>query len=283
MRKFLIIAAVFSSIFIIEQAWAQDSNSFGEGLFENPFSFFHTEGKAFEFLLFVIGTAIYAVFVWYFYRFIARRDMLPKLFYPVTSGKNVSKVIIARDIAIYAVVFPVIIFLWFIVLAFFVYFMGVELTFDIAVFVSMSIIATVRIVTYYRDDAAKEIAKLIPYALLAFFLTSGAVYENPNFFTEKNFNSIPEKFVEHFEGIITAVLIITIFEYCFRFAFVVKRRFFPVFTKKLDDQLEEEIDDRIKIHYKKMDARDKKMDEKEKNLEKKFEEMMKKLKDSEKI
>jgi hypothetical protein len=147
--------------------------------------------------------------------------------------------------------------------------------FNIAIFVSMAIIGVVRILSYYREEAAKEVAKMIPYAILSFLLISAAVYANPNFFTEKQFSSIPQKFVEHFEGIIAALIIITVFEFTFRFAFIIKRKIWPVSEKKLEDEIEQEIDDRIKTHYKKME-------EKERNLENKFEEMMKKLKDSEK-
>jgi len=70
-----------------------------------------------------------------------------------------------------------------------------------------------------------------------------------------------------------ALIIVTVFEFTFRFGFIIKRRIWPVSEKKLEDEIEAEIDDRIKTHYKKME-------EKERNLEKKFEEMMKKLKDS---
>ena len=70
----------------------------------------------------------------------------------------------------------------------------------LAIFVSMAIIAVVRILSYYREDAAKEIAKMIPYAILAFFLTSAAVYEDPHFFTEKDIGSkmIPIPFLRKF-------------------------------------------------------------------------------------
>ena len=36
MKKLLLIAAIFSFMFIIEQAWAQDSDSMGEGFLDDP-------------------------------------------------------------------------------------------------------------------------------------------------------------------------------------------------------------------------------------------------------
>ena len=62
----------------------------------------------------------------------------------------------------------------------------------------------------------REIAKMIPYAILAFFLTSAAVYEDPNFFTEKDLGSLPSLFLESFEGIVFAVVVVSLFEYCFQ-------------------------------------------------------------------
>ena len=81
--------------------------------------------------------------------------------------------------------------------------------------------------------------------------------------------------MDNLEGILAAILLISVFEYSFRVGFIIKRRFLPVTEKKLEAEIEEKIDERLKIHFKKFE-------EKEKNLEKKFDEMIKKLKDSEK-
>jgi len=140
----------------------------------------------------------------------------------------------------------------------------------LAIFVSMAIIAVVRILAYYREDASKEIAKMIPYAILAFFLTSAAVYENPHFFTEKDIGSIPSNFMENIEGIVLAVVVVSIFEYAFRISFIIKRRFWPVSDKILKDEIEKEVEGITKAHFKKLE-------EKEKELEKKLEDIRKKL------
>jgi len=275
MRKFLIIVVIFSSMFIIDLAWAQDSKSGVTGFFEDPASHFLTqEGAGITFLLFVIGIAFYALFVWYFYRHISKRDLFPKFFYILEREETSSyakKVIFA---AIYIISFPIIIFLWFTVLAFFVYLIGEEMPMFLAIFVSMAIIAVVRILAYYREDASKEIAKMIPYAILAFFLTSAAVYEDPHFFTEKDIGSIPSQFMDNLEGIVLAVVVVSIFEYSFRIGFLIKRKIWPVSDKILEEEIENEVEGITKAHFKKLEG-------KEKELEKKLEEMMKKLKDSE--
>jgi len=286
---------IFASL-IIGQAQAQDSKSLGEGLFDEPFSFLQPDGSGFKFLLFVIGIAIYALFVWYFYRFISKRDLFPKLFYVISYKKeegHLSKAKLVGFAAVYIVTFPLIIFVWFTVLSFFVFLIAEGMPFFIAIFSSMAIIATVRILSYYREDAAKEVAKMIPYAILSFLLTSAAVYANPHFFTEQELGSIPSQFIDHFEGIVAAIIVISVFEYSFRIAFIVKRKFLPVSDKKLEEEIENEVEGITKAHFKKMEDKEKelgkkiesktlefkKMEDKEKELEKKLEEMLKKLKD----
>ena len=271
MRKFLIIAAIFSSMFIIDQAWAQNSESIGEGFFEDPASLFlKHDGSGITFLLFVIGIAIYALFVWYFYRYISKRDLFPKFFYILEKEEKSTKTKLVIFAGIYIFSFPIIIFLWFTVLAFFVYMIAEEMPMYLAIFVSMSIIAVVRILAYYREEAAKEIAKMIPYAILAFFLTSAAVYQDPHFFTEKDIGSIPSQFVESLEGIVFAVIVVTIFEFSFRIGFIIKRRLRPVADKILEEDIENQVKEISKAHFKKIQ-------DKERELEKKLEEIQKKI------
>ena len=271
MKKFFLIVAIFSFIFIIDQAWAQDSESFGKGFLEDPASYFlEADGSGITFLLFVIGIAIYALFVWYFYRYISKRDLFPKFFYILEKEENPTKAKIAISVAIYIVSFPIIIFIWFTVLAFFVYLVAEEMPMYLAIFVSMSIIAVVRILAYYREEASKEIAKMIPYAILAFFLTSAAVYQDPNFFTEKDIGSVPLEFIENLEGIVFAVVVISIFEYSFRIGFIIKRRLRPAADKILEEDIEKQVEGISKAHFKKIQ-------DKEKELEKKLEEIQKKI------
>ena len=267
----ILFGVIFISLTSSEQSWAQDS-TLSEGLVQKLFS---EESKVVPFFLFIIGIGIYSIFVWYFYRFISKRDCLPAFFYPlsVKHKPEIKKIVIASISQ--AVVFPIIIFVWFIVLAFFIFLISKEMPFEIALFVSMAIIAVVRILSYYREDAAKEVAKMIPYAILSVLLTSAALYSDPNFFSEKQLSSIPDNFVEHFEQIITAIIVVTIFEYVFRLSFMVKRKLLPISDKILEEEIENQVESIVKAHFEKME-------EQETHLRKKLEELMQKLKDYEK-
>lgn len=268
----IVFGVFFISVDSFEQAWAQDS-TFAQDLIES--TFLSEDSKIFPFLLFVIGIAIYSLFVWSFYHFISKRDFLPKSFYPASVGDMVKPKLLVLSGAAYLVIFPAITFVWFIVLAFFVFLISKDMPFEVALFVSMSIIAVVRILSYYKEAASSEIAKMIPYAILSFLLTSAAVYADPNFFTEKQLNSIPVKFMESLGGILSAMAVVTIFEFGFRIAFIIKRRFLPVHEKILEEKLETEVEAITKAHFQKMEN-------KEKELENKIDELIKKLKNVEK-
>jgi hypothetical protein len=274
----IIFGVVLISTNSFELSWAQDPESFGKGVLDDPVTFFHPEERGFAFLMFIIGIALYSLFVWYFYRFISQRDLFPRLFSLIfchKQGENPSKIMHVVFAAAYAILFPLVIFLWFVPLSFFLFLIGENMPFEMALFVSLAIIGVVRILTYYREEAAKEVSKMIPYAILSFFLTSLAVFANPNFFTEKHAQSIPSQFIDNFEGIVAAILIITIFEFGFRIAFIIKRRFLPVSDKILEDEIETEVESITKAHFKKMEN-------KEKELEDKIDRLVKKLKDAEK-
>jgi hypothetical protein len=115
---------------------------------------------------------------------------------------------------------------------------------------------------------------MIPYAILSFVLTSVAIYSTPNFFTDKELTSIPTLFLEHYEGILAAVLLVSIFEYSFRVAFLVKRKFLPVADEKLEETIESEVKEITKVHFKKMEDKEKEL---EKKIENKILEFKKKI------
>ena len=51
--------------------------------------------------------------------------------------------------------------------------------------------------------------------------------------------------MENIEGIIAAILLISAFEFSFRIAFTVKRKFIPQLGKKIEEEFEEGIDEGV--------------------------------------
>jgi len=285
---------IFISIILFEEAWAANATTFKE-LKDNPSEAFLTaDGKGIAFFAFIAGIAIYSLFVWYFYRFISKRNALTIFFRNYEKHENQSKTTLIIHSIIYVILFPIVIFVWFTVLAFFIYIVADGMPLFIAIFISMTIIAVVRILSYYREDAAKEVAKMIPYAILSFLLTSVAIYANPNFLLDKDLHIAPSTFIANIEEIIIAVLFVSAIEFTFRTLWYVKRRFIPVVEKILEEDIESEVKEITKVHFKKMEDKEKwlekkleektlefkKIEDQQKELENKLKELQKKSNDS---
>ena len=270
MKKSLFILIAFLSIFTIDQIYAQEKESLEKEFMSDPIEFYNIEGRGMAFLLFIAGVAIYSIFVWYFYRFISRRELIPIRLLKEKDGELSIKSVIKYAIA-YVTLFPLIIFVWFFVLGYFIFIVAQDMPIHLSFFISMAIIGVVRIVSYFREEASKEVAKMIPYAMLSIFLTSAVVYTNPNFIEGDELLEGLTLFTESPETIIPYVASVVMFEWAFRIIFIVKRKIFPVHEKKLKKEIEDEIDERFNIHYKKIEKN-------EKEIEKRFDEIVKELK-----
>ena len=290
----ILFGVIMISMISFEQAWAANATTFKE-IRENPAeAFLSTDGTGIAFFTFIAGISIYALFVWYFYRFISKRAAITKIIRRFSKKENRTRTTRIIEAIIYFILFPIIIFIWFSFLAFFIFIIAEEMPFHIAIFVSMTIIAVVRMLSYYKEDAAKEVAKMIPYAILGFLLTSVAIYTNPNFFQDKEIIAIPNTFLANMEEILTAVFFVTAIEFTCRFLWGIKRKYRPVVEEKLEDEIEDEVKEITKVHFKKMEDKEKwlekkleektlefkKIEDQQKELENKFKELQKKSNDS---
>ncbi|MBT8252086.1 MAG: hypothetical protein KJO99_04560 [Nitrosopumilus sp.] len=210
-----------------------------------------------DLLFYSAGMVVYGVFIWNFYRFIARREMIPLTIKKYeTDGKKITSIIVY--IFKYVFVFPLVVLVWFVVYSTFLFFMAPDLPRDIVFLVVISLVVTVRISAYYKEDLAKDFAKLIPFALLGIFLTSNV------FFTTEQVIDRLDNFIPFIGKIIGFVIYAIIVEAALRVLFLIKRKILPVAEAKLEEQIEKQIDEKIKIHVEKID-------EKHENLEKKIE------------
>jgi len=116
-------------------------------------------------ILFVIGMVVYSVFVFKFYKFIARRDV-----FKVSKGGGESAAHKVGYALEYLFLFPLIAFFWFFAIAVLLAMLSKVLTIGNIFMISMAMMATIRVAAYYREELARDISKLIPFALLAVFL-----------------------------------------------------------------------------------------------------------------
>jgi hypothetical protein len=127
-----------------------------------------------ELLVFTIGMLFYVVFVWFFYRNLSKRDL-----FTLNLGRdNFEKVGNALLYLLkYGIIFPFYVVLWFLILSGFLFVMAKEISVRQITLISIALVSTVRITSYLKEDLSHDLAKLIPLALLAIFLS------DPNFFS----------------------------------------------------------------------------------------------------
>tara|TARA_Y100000310_G_scaffold337427_1_gene424464 strand:+ start:18 stop:608 length:591 start_codon:yes stop_codon:yes gene_type:complete len=142
--------------------------------------------------LFVIGMVIYSLFVFKFYKFIARKDIFElnlnqyNKFEHAFMNKFLSTILYLVE---YVILFPVFVAFWFGILTILISFLS-EQAIESILLVSISLIGAVRVTSYYDEELSKDLAKMLPFALLGVFLLDvsnfsfhdwfGILYNLPN-------------------------------------------------------------------------------------------------------
>ena len=268
----IISQAAYGSNHNENQDWFQQlSNSDFSLSFESPEKYFEeittnlaAGSTIYDLTLYILGMVVYVIFVWHFYRFIARREILPINLTSVhdTDGKLSGKRI-GLFIAGQILLFPFIIWVWFIVYSFFMFILAKDMPLGVILLISISVIGATRIASYYKEDLAKDVGKLLPFALLGVFLTSSAFFsETTNFFSLEDLEKRIEEIPLFISRIIEFVILVLAIEIILRVIFLIKRKIWPAAEEKLEEQIEEQIDEKIKVKVKQIEEDQDKLEEK---------------------
>ena len=130
--------------------------------------------------IYVLGMAVYAVFIFKFYRFLASRDMFDLDF----SKYEESRFKLVRGFlhlvsygAKYIVLFPAFAFFWFAVLTLILVFLSQDRAFSEILLIALATVSAIRLTAYYDEDLSRDLAKILPFAVLAIFLIDGSFFE----------------------------------------------------------------------------------------------------------
>ncbi len=150
------------------------------------FSFLSIE-KATEVLLplvlFSIVMVVYSIFVFKFYRFVARKNIFDL---NLNQYNRFSNPVFYKSLRVvlyfieYVLIFPIFSVFWFGVLSLLLTFLTKNQSASHILLISMTLVIAVRITAYYSEELSKDIAKLIPFGLLSVFLVdvSGVSFLN---------------------------------------------------------------------------------------------------------
>jgi len=124
-------------------------------------------------LFYTFFIVIYAVFIWKFYRFLASREILQLNLkqYNSTSYPGLEKILAIILYTIeYIVILPFLVLFWFTILSLFLLILSEAQSVEQILLVSAAIIASTRIASYIGEDLSKDLAKILPFTILALFI-----------------------------------------------------------------------------------------------------------------
>lgn len=126
-------------------------------------------------LFFTIVIVVYSIFVFYFYRFLAKKNIIELNLsqYNQSSSPAIAKVFaVFFYIAEYIIILPVLTFFWFSVLAVLILLLAKGIDASTILLISVALVAAVRVVAYLNEDLSRDLAKMLPFTLLAIAITT---------------------------------------------------------------------------------------------------------------
>jgi hypothetical protein len=138
---------------------------------------------------------IYAIFIWKFYRWIAKKDLLELNLrkYNRTQHPFFAKSLAGLFYFIeYLVILPLVVFIWFFMFTFFLMLLTENIPLQTLLVISATIITAIRMTAYYREDLSKDLAKLLPFTLLGVSITQSGAFSFGKIIT--HLFAIPEFF-----------------------------------------------------------------------------------------
>lgn len=160
----------------------------------------------------IILIAIYSIVIYHFYRYIARRDV-----FKISKRKHTKAIGFLK----YFFLFPFIAFLFFIGFSMMLIFLTKSYTVLDILYVSFVIITAIRITAYYTEDLSKDVAKMLPFAILGIFLVDSSYFSIGT--VTSRINALPE----NVNAMIQFLILIIIVEWVLRIALNVRYAIIP--------------------------------------------------------
>lgn len=124
-------------------------------------------------LIYVAAITIYAIFVFKFYRFVASKDIFNLNLRQYNDMDNASLKKFFNFILYileYLIIFPILAAFWFLILFVLLVFLAKNHSVENILLLSVAVVAIIRVTSYYSEDLSKDLAKMLPFTLLALFL-----------------------------------------------------------------------------------------------------------------
>ncbi|MAG78848.1 hypothetical protein CMI40_00530 [Candidatus Pacearchaeota archaeon] len=153
--------------------------------------------KFINLFLIVLLIVIYSIFIWKFYRFVAKKNIIELSLNKYNKAEHplLAKILAGVFYFIeYILILPFLIFFWFSIFTIFLIFLTDNLAIENLLVISAIIIASIRMVSYYSEDLSKDLAKLLPFTLLAISIINPKFFDMTRIFSQ--FSQLPGFFNE---------------------------------------------------------------------------------------
>ncbi|MBN3036834.1 MAG: hypothetical protein JW834_00130 [Candidatus Diapherotrites archaeon] len=173
---------------------------------------------------FVAGMALYSVFIFKFYRFIAKRDIFHIDYskYGEDLWGTANKfVLFMFNIVEYILLFPLFVIFWFGAIAALLALLSKGQSIESILMISISVVTAVRVTAYYSEDLSRDLAKMLPFVLLGVFLV------DMTFFSLDASVSTLLQIPAHWEKIAYYCIFVVLLEMVLRVANFFKQSIFP--------------------------------------------------------
>lgn len=123
--------------------------------------------------IYTLGIVLYSTFIFHFYKFIARREIFPLHLtqYNRSNHKYRKKFFhFILYVLEYLIIFPIMVFFWFAVFTILLLYLSKSHTLETTLLIAGAIVSAIRVTAYISEDLSKDLAKMLPFALLGIFL-----------------------------------------------------------------------------------------------------------------
>lgn len=149
-------------------------------MFENLIDMFTGQTKLMLTLaFFTLVIVLYSIFVFYFYRFLAQKDILELNLnrYNKYTNPFIAKIFATFFYIIeYIILLPILTFFWFAFLSILILILSKGLDTSTVLLISAALVASVRVTSYVSEDLSKDLAKMLPFTLLAIAITTAGFF-----------------------------------------------------------------------------------------------------------
>jgi len=162
-------------------------------------------------LYLIILIAIYSIAIWHFYRYIAKRDCF-----------NINTIRHKKFFSFlkYFLIFPFVAFIFFLGFSLMILFITKDLEFVSILSTSFAVVIAIRLTAYYSEDLSKDVAKMLPFALLGLFIA------DPSYFSYVEISTKISSLPEFLNLCIQFIILIVFVEWILRIALSIRKKIF---------------------------------------------------------